>query len=124
MAVDTAEPVWLARLRAEVARSSQRRVAEALRGGNGYPSEALLSQVLAGKYAGRSERLQRLVEGYYLGSTVACPVLGDITRDRCDHAQRSPFAPSNWQRIALFRACRTCAHRTTDHATDHPEHDR
>jgi hypothetical protein len=87
---------------------------EALRGGNGYPSETLISQVLSGKYKGRTARLQRLVEGYYLGATVACPVLGEITRDACDHEQRKPFYATNPQRIALFRACRTCPNNDRD----------
>jgi hypothetical protein len=105
------DPNWLATLRAEVTRTSLRRVAKALRGGNGYPSETLLSQVLNGKYSGQTTRLQRLVEGHYHGLTVACPVLGEITRDRCDGEQRRPWAPTNFQRIELFRACRRCQHR-------------
>ena len=106
---------WLHTLRLEVERASLRRVAERLRGGNGYPSEALVSQVLNGKYKGHTARLQRLVEGYYLGVTVACPVLGEITRDRCDHQQRLPFAATNPVRVALYRACRNgCQHSTLE----------
>lgn len=100
------EATWLARLRAEVQRTSQKRVATALRGDNGYPSETLLSQVLSGKYPGQAGRLQRLVEGYYLGATVACPVLGEISRADCEHHQVKPFAATNPQRVALFRGCR------------------
>jgi len=107
-------PDWLETLRTAVAKTSQRRVVESLRGGNGYPSETLISQVLSGKYKGRTARLQRLVEGYYLGATVACPVLGEITRDACDHEQRKPFYATNPQRIALFRACRTCPNNDRD----------
>lgn len=113
------EPTWLARLRVEVARSTQRRVAELLRGHNGYPSETLLSQVLSGKYKGRTERLQRLVEGYYLGATVPCPVLGTVTRDTCEREQRRPFAATNPHRVALFRACRAgCPYSSLEEA-DH-----
>lgn len=111
-------PDWLETLREAVAKTSQRRVVEALRGGNGYPSETLLSQVLSGKYKGRTERLQRLVEGHYLGCTVDCPVLGEITRDRCDHEQRKPFYATNPQRVALFRACRGCEHNASDKGED------
>lgn len=103
---------WLERLRIEAGRTSQRRVAEALRGDGGYPSETLLSQVLAGKYPGRTDKLQRLVEGFYLGATVACPVLGDISRYSCEHHQSAPFAASNAFRVALYRACRDCEHAT------------
>lgn len=113
------EPVWLARLRQEVARTSQRRVADALRGDNGYPSETLLSQVLNGKYPGQTGRLQRLVEGHYLGHTVACPVLGEISRADCEHHQVRPFAATNPQRVDLFRACRGGC----PHAHGEPDHD-
>jgi len=113
------EPAWLARLRHEVARTSQRRVASALRGDNGYPSETLLSQVLSGKYPGQTGRLQRLVEGYYLGATVDCPVLGSLSRAACEHHQVRPFAATNPQRVDLFRACRGgCPHAHGD-----PDHD-
>ena len=106
---------WLDTLRAEAERTSLRLVAVKLRGGNGYPSEALLSRVLNGKYPGSTERLQRLVEGYFLGASVLCPVLGEVTRDRCDHEQRRPFAATNPTRVALFRACRGgCPHSTLE----------
>ena len=106
---------WLETLRAEVGKASLKRVAEKLRGGNGYPSETLISQVLNGKYKGKTDRLQRLVEGYFHGATVACPVMGDITRDQCDHEQRKPFAATNHTRISLFRACRGgCPHSTLE----------
>lgn len=110
------ESRWLSTLRAEVERTSLRRVAERLRGGNGYPSETLLSQVLNDKYKGQTERLQRLVEGYYLGQTVTCPVRGALTRDRCEHNRRLPFSNANADCIALYRACKTCIHNqeTTD----------
>lgn len=113
------ESDWLARLRQEVERSSQRRVATALRGDNGYPSDTLLSQVLSGKYPGQTGRLQRLVEGYYLGATVFCPVLGDISRADCEHNQVKPFAATNPQRVDLFRACRGGC----PHAHGEPDHD-
>lgn len=115
---DRDEAFWLYRLRQEVDRTSQRRVAVALRGDNGYPSETLLSQVLSGKYPGQTGRLQRLVEGHYLGHTVACPVLGEISRADCEHNQVKPFAATNPQRVALFRACRVCPN-----ATGEPEHE-
>lgn len=113
-ALPRVEADWLVRLRAEVARTSQRRVADALRAGGGYPSDTLISQVLAGKYQGRTDKLRRLVEGYYLGATVPCPVLGDISRHICEHTQALPYQPSNFRRIELFRACRACPHATRE----------
>ena len=77
----------------------------------------VISQVLGGKYPGQTGRLQRLVEGYYLGATVDCPVLGELSRAACEHHQVKPFAATNPQRVALFRACRGCPHATGE--TDH-----
>lgn len=107
---------WIERLRQEVGNTSQRRVAELLRNGagsgSGYPSETLISQVLAGKYPGRTDKLQRLVEGYYLGATVQCPVLGSISRHTCVHHQSRSFDATNYLRIQLYRACRDCPNAT------------
>lgn len=105
-----ADADWLDVLRAECAKASLRKVADKLRGGNGYPSTTLLSQVLSGTYSGQTDRLERLVKGYFMGDSVRCPVLGAITRDACDHHQHAKFLASNAHRIALYRACRAgCA---------------
>lgn len=107
---------WLDRLRQEVERTSQGRVAKALRNGGSYPSDTLISQVLAGKYPGRTDKLKSLVEGYYLGATVECPVLGAISRHACVHHQGRPFDSTNYLRIQLYRACRACVHATSETA--------
>lgn len=106
----TPPPDWLTILREQAARTSQAAVTARLReaSGNGYPSHAVVSQALSGKYKGRLDRLQALVEGVWGGAVVACPVLGDIGRDACDRHQRAPFLPTNGARIELFRACQTC----------------
>lgn len=104
---------WLSILRAAVERAGkggQAKVARALRdaAGNGYPSDGLVSQAINGKYPGRLDRLQALVEGLYGGATVQCPVLGEIGRDACDRHQHAPFSASNATRVALYRACKRC----------------
>lgn len=98
---------WITALRTECARTSQRKVAQRLRQPDGYPSEAILSQVLSGKYPGRTDRLQDLVEGAFMGAKVQCPVLGTIGRDTCAEHQARPYAPTNHLRIQLYRACRS-----------------
>lgn len=106
-----AEELWIAALRRECTRTSQRRAANRLRQPDGYPSETVLSQVLGGKYPGRVDRLQAIVEGALLGHTVACPVLGDIGRDQCAGHQAQDYLASNALRIQLWRACRAgCPH--------------
>lgn len=81
-----------------------------------YPSPELLSRVLKGTYPHRTDRLQALVMGVYGGQTVDCPVLGAIGRDECRGHQSRPFAATNPQRVALYRACRTCPHNSQTHS--------
>lgn len=104
---------WLDALRARCAApgQSQVKVAAALRQEDGYPSAAVLNQVLGGKYAHPTDRLQAIVEGALLGYQVACPVLGDLGRADCIGHQTREFAPSNQTRIALYRSCKTCSNR-------------
>lgn len=105
------DTAWIERLRAECARTSQRRVATRLRQMDGYPSETVLSQVLSGKYPGRTDRLRDLVEGVYLGFRVACPLLGAIGRDDCAAWQAKPFSIVNETNVQMWRACRSgCEH--------------
>lgn len=102
---------WVERLRGECARTSQRRVRERLRQADGFPSETVLSQVLGGKYPGRTDRLRDIVEGVYLGFRVDCPELGDIGRDECAGWQSQSWTPTNPTRIQMWRACRAgCPH--------------
>ncbi|WP_295582217.1 XRE family transcriptional regulator [uncultured Lamprocystis sp.] len=100
--------LWLERLRWECEQTSQARVVRQLRAASGcrFPSGTLISQVLNGCYPGRTARLQLLVDGLYGGVTVWCPVLGDITTDRCDANQHAPFSTVNPLRVMLYRACR------------------
>ena len=69
-------------------------------------SPALVNRVLKGSYPGDMGRIEALVRGTFMNSSVECPVLGAISRRRCLDEQHRPFAPTNPQRVALYRACR------------------
>lgn len=86
--------------------SSQRVVGDAL----GY-SAAVISQALRGTYAGDVETLAQRIRGKYMAETVDCPVMGQLPRNNCLDNQRRPLAFTNPQRVALFRACKSCPHR-------------
>lgn len=96
---------WLDILRAEVEATSQAEVARRL-----DVSSTMISQALRGIYPSSTDRLQALVEGTYLRSTVDCPVCGEISRRRCAQEQRRRFSVHSPQRVALSAACRTCPH--------------
>lgn len=104
------EPAWLLVLREQVAESGQRRVAKDI----GY-SAAVVSQVMNKKYAGDMAQVERRVRGAYMGETVFCPVLGEISVNRCLEIQKQPFASTNPQRVRLYRACRSgCSNSQLD----------
>ena len=74
-------------------------------------SKTTLSMVLNEKYNGNLENVGKRVAAAYIRTKVNCPVLGDITSQRCSSEQQKPFSHSNHQRVRLFRACKTCPHR-------------
>lgn len=97
---------WLAVLAEHCGQRSQRQVAADL-----GVSPAQVNQVLKGTYKGDTARLQQLVEGRFMQRVVQCPVLGEISVDRCQHHQEREFAATNPQRIMLYKACRSgCPH--------------
>ena len=99
---------WIEALRTEAARTSQRAAA----GRIGY-STAVVSGVLKGTYTGDLYSVEEAVGGAIMGATVACPVFGEIPRNRCiDHQRRSGnCAATNPLRVQLHRACRDCDNR-------------
>lgn len=70
-------------------------------------SAALISQVLNGKYPGDLNRVKNIVEGALMQYKVHCPVLGEITKDKCVFHQSREMAATNPQRLMLYRACRS-----------------
>ena len=97
---------WIDVLRAACEASSQTKVARRL-----AVSAALVNQVLRGRYKASLTRLEARVRGELMRETLSCPVLGEISKRRCQDEQRRPFAATNPQRVALYGACRTCTHR-------------
>jgi hypothetical protein len=74
-------------------------------------SPALVSYVISNNYPGDMERVEQKVRGALMGLVVACPVLGEIGRDRCLDEQKKNFAGTSSIRARLFKACRGgCPH--------------
>lgn len=95
-------------LRAECARTTQRAVAERL-----GVSQSVVNQTLRGKYRGRLDRLEQRVRGELMRQTIECPVLGDLSRLRCQdiqEAQRRASWVNNDVRRALAGSCPSCPH--------------
>lgn len=108
----TTIPDWLSALATYCDRVGRKRAAADL----GY-SEATISQTLSGKYGGDIDRIKEVVRGKLLGSTVVCPVLGEIGRDHCLSEQRKKYAGTSSVRTRLFHACPNCINRKGgDHA--------
>ncbi len=83
--------------------SGQATVARAI----GY-SPSAVNQAIKKKYRGNIENLlQRVAEVYGTG-TVPCPIMGEISIQRCAAERRKPFAASSPQRVRLYRACLQC----------------
>ncbi|PLX92152.1 MAG: hypothetical protein C0621_10390 [Desulfuromonas sp.] len=95
----------LALLRNKCDELGQATVARAI----GY-SPSAVNQALSGTYKGSLDNLLDKVEEVYGSSTVECPVLGIITLAQCGRHRRRPFAPTNPQRVVLWRACQKCPH--------------
>lgn len=100
-------PQWVRILAEHCDAHTQREAAEAI----SY-SASVVNQVLQNSYKGNLSRIQSAVEGAFMGSVVACPILGELPQQDCLRHQRQPFNPSNPMRVRLYRACHTtCPHR-------------
>lgn len=97
---------WLSVLKDECDRLSQAAVARRL-----GVSGALVNQVLKGTYKGNVSRIEELVRGTFMQETVFCPVMGEVSKRRCLDEQVRPFAPTNPQRVQVYRACKDCNHK-------------
>lgn len=71
-------------------------------------SGSALSQLRGGTYNANPDAILQRVREVYGGETVNCPVLGEIPLGRCAEKRKLPFAATNPQRVALYRACQTC----------------
>lgn len=95
-------PDWIKALAAECDRTSQGATAKRL-----GVSGAMVNQVLKHAYKGRYDGLESRVKGELLAETVHCPVLGEISTRQCLDEQAKPYANTNRQRVAVFKACRS-----------------
>lgn len=101
----TDAPDWIVVLAEEASRTSATAVAKRI----GYSASAV-SSLISGKYPGDIGKIEAKVRGALMGATVECPVLGELTRDRCLGEQDRPFT-ANALRSRLYRACRNgCPH--------------
>lgn len=74
-------------------------------------SGSVVSAVLSNKYKGDLGKVEAKVRGALMGEIVHCPVLDEITKDRCIAEQGRKFAATSSTRAKLFRACRAgCIH--------------
>lgn len=97
---------WIDELKIECTKSSQAKVAKEM----GY-SAATISLVLKGKYTGDLSAVERTFKGCFKNALLICPVLGELSVDRCVRYQRQKFSAVNPQRVALYKACRSgCPH--------------
>ena len=110
-------PDWIETLALECQSKSQSQVAKAL-----DVSPAAISQVLRGKYAGSTARMEERVRGVYLDGKVACPALGELPVHEClKHRDRAKaFEMASPTRALMYRACNRCP-RFTEKTDDQAE---
>ena len=94
---------WLIELRQQCETKTQTQVAKEL-----GVTKGLISQAVNNKYTGDLNRIERLVLSVYVGDVVVCPVLGELSLDRCQRYQRERGTTHNPLRVQLYRACKTC----------------
>ncbi|WP_420132627.1 transcriptional regulator [Rhodopseudomonas sp.] len=100
-------PDWIEELAKEANRITARSLAKRL----GY-SNAVISFVLGRKYKGDMKRVEEIVRGALLGSTVICPIVGEIGRDQCLEHQKLGNTGASAIRAAIARECSSgrCQH--------------
>lgn len=97
-----AVPNWMVALRTECAASTQAIVAGKL-----GISEATVSQVLSGTYKASTMRIERRIRGEFIGETVDCPVMGNVSMHLCqDMQERKDTGSSDQWTMQCYGACR------------------
>lgn len=75
-------------------------------------SSTIISQAISNTYPSPLTELEQRVRGELMNESVACPVLGEITKRRCcDEQQKNADAPRNAMRVELRRTCPRCPNR-------------
>jgi len=93
---------WLVALADAADERGTKPVAESI----GY-SPSLISAVVNGSYNGQLKHVEKAVREALLRGVVGCPVLGEITGEKCAIYQRRKLAATNPAAIRLFKACRS-----------------
>jgi DNA-binding transcriptional regulator YdaS (Cro superfamily) len=68
---------------------------------------SLVSQLASGVYKSPRKWTPLIIEKYG-NETVACPVIGEITQDRCRAERERPYSMANPTRGELSRTCPKC----------------
>ena len=103
-------PDWIEALARACAGSSQRKVADRL-----GRSASLVSQVIRKRYEGDMPAVEEAVRGAFMGSVVACPVLGELSTNECQlwRKRSAQFASVNPTWVRMHRACHRCPFNKT-----------
>jgi hypothetical protein len=75
-------------------------------------STASISLLLRGAYTADTRHMETKVRALLMTETRSCPELGDIALTRCFEEQSAPYFPSPLRSV-LYRACRSCTHRSS-----------
>jgi hypothetical protein len=73
-------------------------------------TESLISQLRGGSYPS-PRRWYRLIVEKYGSETVICPVVGQISLERCGRETERPYSLVNPTRRAFSQTCPTCERR-------------
>lgn len=103
---DMREPDWKRELRGFVEKHGLKRAADLI-----GRSKSAVSAVLSGTYTASTKRIEDRVRGELMNKRIECPVLSEISPAVCQDWQEKPFAATNPERVAVYRACRAgCKH--------------
>lgn len=98
-------PDWIEKLARAADKSSASFIARRI----GY-SQASISLVCRGKYGADISGIEGKVRGALMGEEIVCPIVGEITIDRCLDEQKKKFVGTSAVRTQLYHACRNgCA---------------
>ena len=76
-------------------------------------SSSLISQLVSGSYrASAARKWSRLIIEKYGNETVACPVIGEISLERCRIERERPYSMANPTRGELSRTCPKCGRKS------------
>jgi len=114
-------PDWIVALADECDRGGQGATARRI-----GVSKTTINEVVRRRYKARLGNVEQKVRGALMGTTVVCPVLGEIGVDLCLENQKRPFSAANPVRVQLHRSCPTCPHKRTrpsPSSSPHPKPD-